>query len=151
MRAGEALRADRRAAEEHRLQVKLVRRCSAIVSGHFKRVANLKQKKNIIVDPPNYTPEQLYAIISQRIGTPCQYCGKILTVDNFEIDHSIPIDRGGRFVLENSDVITDSCNKQKNNLTGVEFQMLMDLLNTFPKEAKADALRRLAAGGRMFR
>jgi 5-methylcytosine-specific restriction endonuclease McrA len=151
MRAGEALRAERRAAEEHRLRVKLTRRCSAIVSGHAKRAANYTEKKKIYVAPPDYTPNQVFAVISQRIGTPCQYCGKILTVDNFDIDHPIPIDRGGQFVLGNFDVISDSCNKQKGSMTNVEFQLLMDLLNTFPIEGKSDVLRRLAAGGRMFR
>lgn len=151
MRAGEAFRAEARMHEEHRVREQLNRRSSSIVSGHKKRAENLSKKLGREVSPPNYTPSQVLTFILQGLGSPCPYSGIKLTSKNFDIDHKIPIDRGGEFTLENSEVINSSANKQKGNLTDVEFAMLMAMLRGFPTEAKLDVLRRLGAGGRMFR
>jgi 5-methylcytosine-specific restriction endonuclease McrA len=103
MRAGQALKAEMRLHEERRDQVKLGRRLSSLFPAHVRRAAFLTEKLRakkiltVIIAPPDYTQEQLGFFIREALGRPCRYCGKILTVDNFEIDHKIPLDRGGTF------------------------------------------------------
>lgn len=151
MRAGAAFRAEARIHEEHRIKVQLSRRSSAIHAAQIRRAANMAEKLKRPIAPPNYTVEQLHAFIQQAMGTPCPYSGVMLNSKNFNVDHRIPLDRGGEFTLENSEIISESSNKQKGSLTNVEFEMLVGLLKSFPVEAKRDVLKRLGTGGRMFR
>jgi 5-methylcytosine-specific restriction endonuclease McrA len=151
MRAGAAQRAEKRLFEDRQAKEKVRRRGTSLHAAQIRRAAKISEKTKILLPPPNYNREQLILFIEQAMDQPCPYSGVILDAKNFEVDHKIPLDRGGQFTLENSEVITGSSNSQKGSLTDIEFHMLMDLLAGFPKEAKRDVLKRLGTGGRMFR
>ncbi len=65
-----------------------------------------------------------------KTGRECRYCGKHLAWNNYgrvgqrgawEVDHSIPISRGGTDHLNNLWPACVSCNTEKGTLTGSEF------------------------------
>ncbi|WP_417405507.1 HNH endonuclease, partial [Hominenteromicrobium sp.] len=46
----------------------------------------------------------------------CSYCGnQILSIDDCEVDHIIPYDKGGPTVIENAQLLHRSCNRSKGN------------------------------------
>jgi 5-methylcytosine-specific restriction endonuclease McrA len=81
----------------------------------------------------------------------CRYCGDRITVKTFSLDHRMPVARGGTFSKENVQIVCHKCNGAKGNLTASEYQQLLDVLTSWPKEAKTDVVRRLRAGGRTLR
>lgn len=49
-------------------------------------------------------------------GYICKYCGnQILSIDDCEIDHIIPFDKGGPTILENAQLLHKTCNRSKGN------------------------------------
>jgi 5-methylcytosine-specific restriction endonuclease McrA len=58
----------------------------------------------------------------------CRYCKKTMDLGTWSLDHVIPLSRGGSPNYENTQLICSSCNKAKGNLTGPEFQILLDKL-----------------------
>ena len=87
------------------------------------------------------------SIIKEYLGKPCRYCGEAITVDNFSLDHSLPLARGGSTSLDNIRVICVKDNHAKGSLTHFEFFVLMDLLKTFDRTGQNDILSRLRLGG----
>ena len=55
------------------------------------------------------------AIVYARDGNVCTYCGA--TEGDFEIDHIIPVSKGGSDELENLTVACKPCNRSKGNKT----------------------------------
>lgn len=51
----------------------------------------------------------------------CFYCGKLLTRNTFQLDHKIPISRGGNNLDKNLVVACKICNLKKGTLTSKEF------------------------------
>lgn len=53
-----------------------------------------------------------------RSGYICSYCGNhILSIDDCEIDHIIPYDRGGPTEIENAQLLHKWCNRSKGSIT----------------------------------
>lgn len=74
---------------------------------------------------------QTLRYIYDKTGGYCRYCGKKLAWTNYgvigargawEVDHSIPLSRGGTEHLNNLFPVCISCNREKGNMTGIEFQ-----------------------------
>ena len=54
-------------------------------------------------------------------GYVCKYCGnQILSIDDCEIDHIIPYDKGGPTELENAQLLHKWCNRSKGNKLEIE-------------------------------
>lgn len=51
--------------------------------------------------------------IMERDGWRCKYCGKIDTGNNLEIDHIIPIAKGGKSTYDNLQTLCHDCNVRK--------------------------------------
>ena len=60
-----------------------------------------------------------------QIGTPCEYCQKILTVKECSIDHPTPLSRGGDGTIT---VICPHDNKAKGQFTREEYTALRESL-----------------------
>jgi 5-methylcytosine-specific restriction endonuclease McrA len=88
------------------------------------------------------------AFILTEPGPVCYYCHERLTVRTFSLDHRIPVSRGGSFELSNLDVICLTCNQTKGLLSAYEFQLLVDMIDGWLPEARADVKRRLRAGSK---
>ena len=119
--------------------------CAAIYRHQTEKAEKLK------IAPPNYTLEDLRAFVAGALASACPYCSRKVTPKNFELDHATPLNRGGQFSLDNTDVIDSACNKKKGALTRQEFSSLLEFLSTFTPEARADVLQRLGIGGRWKR
>ena len=59
-------------------------------------------------NPPGW--ERTRAFILRRDGNSCKYCGATAT----EVDHVIPLTRGGTHAVTNLVAACTTCNKQKN-------------------------------------
>lgn len=116
---------------------------------HQRRAAE-KLKRALDFDLP-WLREQVVCALTVVERRSCRYCGDRLSPATFSLDHRTPVARGGSFSQENLQVVCLKCNQAKGNLTSSEYQQLNDMLGSWPKEAKADVLRRLSAGGRALR
>jgi 5-methylcytosine-specific restriction endonuclease McrA len=94
----------------------------------------------------DYGPEEICVLLEAAHLQPCPYCGALLTEQTWEIDHVVPVSRGGATAhrLTNLQVICRRCNLAKSDLTREEFASLMHLVSQWPPVAQASVLRRLA-------
>ncbi len=96
-------------------------------SGTHSRRTNAVGK--LCVDMPRYSDDLLNSIYD-KTGGYCAYCGKKLAFVNYgiqgaranwEVDHDIPISRGGANEFKNLVAACFICNRSKGDLTGKEF------------------------------
>ncbi len=65
-------------------------------------------------------------MVLQRSASRCWYCGEVLNVagkQSFEIDHVIPVSRGGSSDPDNLVASCRSCNGEKADMTLKEFRI----------------------------
>lgn len=79
----------------------------------------------------------------------CRYCFRILTLAECDIDHSIPISRGGSVGFENMELICASCNDRKGSMTPTEFLALLSFLARELPLAMGDVLKRLGMANQL--
>jgi hypothetical protein len=60
--------------------------------------------------PSRYIGRELKAKVLDRDNTRCVYCG---STEDLEIDHIIPVSKGGESILENLQVLCRPCNRRK--------------------------------------
>jgi 5-methylcytosine-specific restriction endonuclease McrA len=77
----------------------------------------------------------------------CEYCGKGMVIEEVELDHKVPLSRGGSPDLENLTPSDKLCNKTKGELTSEEYRALREGLQTFPPAAEAYILKALRTAG----
>ncbi len=78
---------------------------------------------------------------------------KALTVkplDDWQVDHSIPIERGGSFKLKNCSILTKQENQEKGSLSDSEYGELLDCVYCWPLEVRKKFLGRLRMGNYRF-
>lgn len=92
------------------------------------------------------TIEDLRELIYEAYGTPCKYCGRLMTIRNLVMDHTIPISKGGTSNKENLQIICKPCNTMKGSLEQENFDILLKWLKTIPEELEKDIRIRLARG-----
>jgi HNH endonuclease len=77
-----------------------------------------------------FAPDRLEQVFGKNAGN-CDYCGKQLAWTNYgrpgyrgawEVDHSLPISRGGTNHLNNLVPTCVPCNQTKSDMTGTEFR-----------------------------
>jgi 5-methylcytosine-specific restriction endonuclease McrA len=78
----------------------------------------------------SYSPERLRQVYD-KTGGYCEYCGKKIAFKNYgkskergswEVDHSIPLSRGGTDNLNNLFPTCTDCNREKGDLLGSSFR-----------------------------
>lgn len=82
----------------------------------------------------------------------CKYCQKHLVIGEVEPDHNVPVKRGGGLGLDNLDPVCKLCNQTKGELTGEEYDALIEGLHSFPQAAEIyvlKCLRTAAMGARV--
>lgn len=71
-------------------------------------------------DSPTYGKRLFDSSVKEQLFHPgyiCNYCGnQILSIDDCEIDHIIPYDRGGPTEIENAQLLHKWCNRSKGSL-----------------------------------
>jgi len=79
----------------------------------------------------------------------CVFTNERINRDDIELDHGIPLSRGGTNKLSNLDFTSKRINRIKGEMTSREFNDLLYLLDTFEDKGK-DLLKRLYASSNMF-
>jgi len=86
-------------------------------------------------------------IRTKILATPkCTYCGQLIEIQSYSADHIIPLNRKGKNIEANIQLIDVGCNRMKNDLTDEEFRALMGFLSEYPEMYK-NVRARLRAGG----
>ena len=67
-------------------------------------------------------PDELRAEIANDQGAKCMYCGINLDWSNLEIDHKLPVDRGGPNDIWNLQALCRPCNRRKGTHSDEEFK-----------------------------
>ena len=62
-------------------------------------------------------------VLFNRDGWVCQYCGDAVLPRTAEVEHVLPISRGGRTTWSNCVTACRRCNKKKRNMTPAEAEM----------------------------
>lgn len=65
---------------------------------------------------PDHLKQRLKEEHIRRYGPVCPRCGRrYASLDDFEVDHIIPIARGGRNSVNNAQVLCRACNREKSD------------------------------------
>jgi len=91
-----------------------------ILNQFFKRydslspfiIKKLEDKYTKRKKPDRYISKKIKKEIFHKYKHKCNYCG---SVENLEIDHIIPVSKGGKNELKNLQVLCKSCNLKKSN------------------------------------
>lgn len=78
-----------------------------------------KYKDQIKIAGGSYAPEDIMKI-RQKLGDKCRYCGAPLSGGG-EVDHIVPVSRGGVNSADNLTLACRSCNRDKHSKTAEEF------------------------------
>lgn len=79
----------------------------------------------------------------------CLWCFGPITAEDFGVDHTQPVARGGGHRLMNLTVCCQPCNRAKGPLTPGEYGELLGVIRGWPVEIARHTLARLKAGARM--
>lgn len=93
--------------------IELAWKCSNKCKG-FQPVDLKPKRKRYVTD--------VRRIIYLRNGGRCAICGKRMDLDNCNLDHRIPLSKGGRDNVENLDCVHIQCNYIKANLLPDELE-----------------------------
>lgn len=97
--------------------------------------------------PLDYDLADLRAMVTYAVANlGCRYCARELTVKTFSLDHFVPIARDGSFSEDNLAVCCITCNLAKGNMNAIEYNALMETLDTFPEEVRNEVIGRLKFG-----
>lgn len=98
-------------------------RSFSTVSGRFDVPATLRlvNRANVKWRMPKFRKKVLF----NRDGWRCQYCGKRVNRETAEVEHVIPMSRGGGSSWQNCTTACRPCNKTKGNRTPDEAGMRM--------------------------
>ncbi len=80
-----------------------------ILDGVLRSLFSSKDKQR------GFSPEQKRLIWNSNNEKTCEECGKILTWDDFTIDHILPHSKGGRSEIENAAIMCQRHNSAKGN------------------------------------
>jgi 5-methylcytosine-specific restriction endonuclease McrA len=88
-----------------------------------------------------YTRQSLFELYDFR----CAYCGKVFTKNRLEVEHILPVSKGGRSSWKNTVPACRSCNSRKSNRTPEEAGMR--ILYPLKKPGWISPLQKIRRGG----
>lgn len=105
-----------------------------------------------------FTLDDLRHKIAAAIGQPCLYCGAGLNGQTFSADHMKPLNRADEIVtigwlarLDNVAICCSSCQRLKGCMDADQYRRFLSVLAEFDDVARRDVVRRMKAGGAVFR
>jgi 5-methylcytosine-specific restriction endonuclease McrA len=134
------------------MSVATLKRMSAYLKNRSQGIYARQQKRSREHSGQSvpYSLDQLrLEVIIPRVCNPrCVYCDLIvISESSFQIDHVIPLSRGGSWELANLILCCGECNAIKGSLTGEEYIALRAWAEALPYEARVDVFRRMKIGG----
>jgi hypothetical protein len=97
---------------------KYITEMSCIRFGHICPVFSCGEpitKSKQIINNSRIIPRDILIKTIRRDNQRCQICNEYVSEDEIELDHIIPISKGGKTTIENLRVLCRSCNKAKSN------------------------------------
>ena len=70
----------------------------------------------------DYDYDDLRYRLWKRQSGRCAYCGRRIAQADSEVEHKVPLSRGGSNSLSNLPVACTSCNREKGNKTAAEYR-----------------------------
>lgn len=64
--------------------------------------------------------------VHEKMGGHCAYCGEIITISQMQVDHIVPISRGGADEMGNMFPACRSCNHYKSTLSVENFRAALE-------------------------
>jgi hypothetical protein len=124
-----------------------------ITGQRYRAMQARLQRKNL--PPAPFSLDQLRNHILDRMGwrydggLKCRYCGRVCDISEVELDHVVPIIRGGGLGLDNIEAPCAYCNAAKGQATAAEWDLFMAFLEKEIPFARTDILDRLAKYGKL--
>ena len=111
------------------------------------RMRAKKYKLNLDEVP---TREEIQNWLEAQMPVKCYFTGGFISTETVELDHKIPLVRGGKLHLENVGITSRWYNNIKGQMTEKEFRQLLKVVGKW--EDKGEALfRRLSASNNIYR
>lgn len=95
---------------------KLEEECSCIPYGHFCPVFFISEPVTETKEPrrvSKYVPRDMAIRVVRRDGNICQICGRLLLDREIQIDHIVPVSKGGSTTESNLRATCKECNRSK--------------------------------------
>jgi len=89
-----------------------------------------------------YVSEELKEQVLRTANYSCYYCGTFLTKINYQVDHALPISKGGSSEVSNLRASCETCNKKKGDKTELEYRIWKAQQNNL----RLSAIERLLRG-----
>jgi 5-methylcytosine-specific restriction endonuclease McrA len=121
-------------------QKTMAKRTSDVYQSQKKRAKGLFQVLE-------YSLEEFRLWLADKWGM-CSYCGRILSCEEWSVDHMMPVSRNGDHKLRNLTIACKPCNESKGNMSGDEFMDLLNLMQNWNLAARSSLLARLRTGGK---
>lgn len=107
--------------------------------GKLSRTNQTHRRRAILKKKGSCTSEQLAELIASRMNVDglflCAYCNDYSTL--YEVEHILPLSRGGLHDIKNITVACPPCNRRKGNKTAEEFNAMRerDALDAMPDDS----------------
>lgn len=102
---------------------------AALMKIDLERKADVKKVSRVGI------PKDMRLAVYKKDNGTCDMCGKPLDVDNFTVDHIVPLNRGGINDMSNYRCLCDRCNKWKGDSLDEELvTMLTDVGDNYIKK-----------------
>ena len=108
-------------------------------------------KESISSTPRIYLTPTQRAKIYNKSNKRCAICGKPLSIDDFTVDHIIPLSLGGTYDEDNLQATHEKCNFMKGNMDPAEFNNLTQSITEYQMINNFDYNRMLSMSRIMVR
>src|SRR5262252_8462679 len=69
------------------------------------------------------------ALGGEQGQTQCEYCSHLIVLDTLQVDHRLPVSRGGDLGFDNLAVCCEPCNSQKGAMNALAFLQLKNFVH----------------------
>ncbi len=129
-------------------QRKISVRAESLLKRTVSITGSIRQRSKKLGVAAPVTLEEIRQLIYENYGKKCKYLDRQMVDHNFQIDHIIPISKGGDSSIQNLQMISTTANKMKGSLQEEEFYLLINWLKTIPPHVADNIAIRLAGGKR---
>lgn len=129
------------------------KRFTTTTADRYRHMTERHERKGL--PPPPFTLAQLREHILDAMNDrydgaiTCRYCRRVCDISEVELDHAIPLSRGGSLGLPNIELPCAACNAAKGEATSEEWTLFMEFLEKVIPFARPGILDRLAKYGKL--
>ena len=120
-------------------------KADCLISSFQRRAKKLSVKYTYLTSRVEYA-----VIVEEKLKGKCEYCKTKLNKTNLEVDHKLPISRGGSFNGDNLAYVCHKCNMEKGEMTDTEFLEIVKVTSTWADKGES-LFKRLRAAALVFK